>query len=190
MVHGEREAAEAARSLGWPVVMKVVSPGIVHKTEVGGVVVNVRSGSEAGDVFHRLSSLKSGGPAEGILITPFQDHEVEVFAGMVRDAQFGPVITFGLGGVWIEVFQDVVYGIAPLSDEEASEMLQSIRGHSILTGARGRKPADCQALSGLLVRLSRMALAETEIQEIDLNPVFPLEAGYFIADARIIIQNL
>jgi len=188
VVHSKKQAVDAAKSLGWPVVMKAVSPDILHKSDVGGVVLNVQKDREVSEAFARLSSLE--GPSrriEGILVCPFQAQEVEVSVGMVRDSQFGPVITFGLGGIWIEILQDMAYGIAPLSYEEAEDMLQSIRARSILAGTRGRKPADTRALCELLVLLSNMVLEETAIQEIDLNPVFPLETGYFIADARIII---
>jgi acyl-CoA synthetase (NDP forming) len=106
---------------------------------------------------------------------------------MVRDLQFGPVITFGLGGIWIEVFRDIAYGIAPLSYKEAEDMLDSIRAHSILKGMRKRSPADRKALCELLIRLSQMAMKEDAIKEIDLNPVFPMEKGYFIADGRVIL---
>jgi acetyltransferase len=106
---------------------------------------------------------------------------------MSRDEQFGPVITFGLGGIWIEVLQDISFGIAPLSSNEAEEMISSIRGHALLEGKRGKKPADREAISDLLVRLSRMAMEEEAIREMDLNPFFPLQKGVFIADARIIV---
>ena len=106
---------------------------------------------------------------------------------MIRDEQFGPVITFGLGGIWIEVLQDISFGIAPLSREETAEMISSIRGKAVLEGKRGKKPADREAISDLLVRLSRMAMEEEAIREMDLNPIFPLEKGVFIADARIIV---
>lgn len=184
----ENEAREGAESVGWPVVMKIVSPDILHKTESGGVILNLQNQGQVSKAFARLSSLGSPGHRiEGVLVYPFQGHDVELSVGMVRDSQFGPVLTFGLGGIWIEVFRDVAHGIAPLSYEEAEEMLHSIRAHSILAGTRGRKPADVGALCELLVSLSRMVMEETAIQEIDLNPIFPLERGHFIADARIIL---
>jgi acyl-CoA synthetase (NDP forming) len=189
LVRGRDEAVDAAKSLGWPVVMKIVSPDILHKTDTGGVLLNLQNEREVREAFARLSSLEGlSHRVEGILVCPFQAHDVEVSVGMVRDTQFGPVITFGLGGIWIEVLQDMAYGIAPLSYEEAEDMVQSIRAHSILAGVRGRNPADGRALCELLVTLSRMVFEETAIQEIDLNPVFPLEKGYFIADARIILS--
>lgn len=188
VVRAENEVLEAADGFGWPVVMKIVSPDILHKTESGGVILNIQNEKQAIDAFSRLTSLRSGGArVEGCIIYPYQSHDLEFSVGMLRDPQFGPVITFGLGGVWIEVFRDITYGIAPLSHEEADDMLQSVRAHSILEGMRGRAPADRQALCDLLVRLSRMAMNETAIQEIDLNPIFPLEQGYFIADARVIL---
>jgi acetyl-CoA synthetase (ADP-forming) len=184
----EQEALDACRDLGWPVVMKVVSPDILHKTDAGGVILNIKNTRQAAKAFSRLTSLKtSGSRIQGVLICPFQSHDLELSAGMLRDEQFGPVITFGLGGIWIEVLQDVSFGIAPLSQEETAEMISSIRGKVLLEGKRGKKPADREAISDLLVRLSRMAMEEEAIQEMDLNPIFPLEKGIFIADARIIV---
>jgi acetate---CoA ligase (ADP-forming) len=190
-VRTKEEAASAAEALGRPAVMKIVSPDIVHKTEMGGVAMPLHTKEDVQDAFSRLVSLgEKGKRIEGVLVTPFQAHDVELFAGMVRDAQFGPVITVGLGGVWIETLKDVAYGIAPLSTEESEQMVRSIRSYSLLLGARGKKRADLDALSELLVLLSRMALAESAIREIDLNPVFPLQKGVFIADARVLLNEI
>jgi len=188
VVREEPEALDAARAMGWPVVMKIVSPEILHKTEAGGVILDIQNEKHLRDAFSRLSSLRDQGKrVEGFIIYPFQKHQVELSVGLIRDAQFGPVITFGLGGIWIEVFRDLAFGLAPLSPEEAEEMLESIRGRALLRGFRKQPPADRQSLTELLVRVSRMAEKEEAIQEMDLNPVFPLDQGYFIADARIIL---
>lgn len=188
VIQNEKEALEAAKSLGWPVVMKIVSPDIIHKTEVGGVFLDIQNEKQVNDAFSCLSSLESADKKiEGIIIYPFKKAEIEISVGMVRDPQFGPVITFGLGGIWIEVFRDVAYAIAPLSLEEAQDMLDSIQAHEILKDFRKRKSVDRQSLSELLVRISHMAVEEDTIQEMDLNPIFPLEKGYFIADGRIIL---
>jgi succinyl-CoA synthetase beta subunit len=187
VIRSENEALEAAKSLGWPVAMKIVSPDVIHKTDVGGVILDIQNEKQANDAFSRLYSLESTDKKiEGIIIYPFQKVEVEISVGMVRDSQFGPVITFGLGGIWIEVFHDVAYAIAPLSIEEAENMMDSIQAHEILKDFRKRKPVDRKALSELLVCVSQMAMKEVAIQEMDLNPIFPLEKGYFIADGRII----
>jgi acyl-CoA synthetase (NDP forming) len=148
----------------------------------------VKTKKQATKAFSQLISLEKGGHRiQGVLVYPFQNHDIELSAGMSRDEQFGPVITFGLGGIWIEVLQDVSFGIAPLSSDEAEEMISSIRGHALLEGKRGNKPVDREAIRDLLIRLSQMALQEETIQEMDLNPFFPLERGLFIADARIIV---
>jgi hypothetical protein len=168
--------------------MKVVSPDIIHKTESGGVFIGLQNEKQVSEAFSQLYSLESKEKRiEGLIIYPFQKHDVELSVGMVRDLQFGPVITFGLGGIWIEVFRDIAYGIAPLSHKEAEDMLDSIRAHSILKGMRKRSPADRKALCELLIRLSQMVMKEDVIKEIDLNPVFPMEKGYFIADGRVIL---
>ncbi len=187
-VHTEAEALEASRNLGGPLVMKVVSPDLLHKTEAGGVIPHVSGEERVKEAFHRLTALKNRGYAvRGVLMSPFESHEIELSAGMLRDAQFGPVVTFGLGGIWIEIFKEIAYGIAPLSIEEAQEMIGSIRAASILSGARGKKASDRKALAELLVRLSRMVMKEEAIREIDLNPIFPQERGFFIADARVVL---
>ncbi len=118
VIHNENEALKAAKSIGWPLVMKIVSPDVVHKTELGGVILDIRNEIQLTEAFSQLCSLESKGKRiEGFIIYPFQKHELELSVGMVRDPQFGPVITFGLGGIWIEVLQDIAYGIAPLSFE-------------------------------------------------------------------------
>ena len=187
-VRTEKEALEASQELGGPVVLKVVSPDIVHKTEAGGVILHLKGKREIARAFHRLISLREAGhDVHGVLVCPHQDHEIELSCGLFRDAQFGPVITFGLGGIWIEVLRDISYGIAPLSRDEAAEMIGSIRGRAVLEGLRGKRPVDREALAGMLVRLSEMSLKEEGIRELDLNPIFPVEKGLFIADARIIV---
>jgi len=186
----EREALEACESLKRPLVMKIVSPHILHKTESGGVVLRLKTKLQVSKAYAKLRTLETTGTkVHGMLMVPFQDHDVELFVGMLRDPQFGPVITFGLGGIWVEALKDVSYGIAPLSPVEADEMISSSRGHSVLEGMRGKKPADRQALCELLVRLSEMVMKEDAIQAIDLNPVFPLGKGFFIADARILLEG-
>ncbi len=187
-VQTESEALAAYGHLARPLVMKVVSPHILHKTEAGGVILRLTSKAQISRAFAKLRALEeTGKDVRGILLFPYQEHEVELFVGMLRDPQFGPVITFGLGGIWVEALKDVSYGIAPLSSAEAEEMISSIRGRSALEGLRGKKPADRQALCELLVRLSEMVMKEDAILAIDLNPVFPLEKGFFIADARVLL---
>jgi acyl-CoA synthetase (NDP forming) len=188
VIHDEKEALKAAKSLGWPLVMKIISPDIIHKTELGGVILDIQNEKQMSDAFASLHSLESTEKRiEGYIIYPFQKSDLELFVGMVRDSQFGPVISFGLGGIWVEILQDIAYGIAPLSIEEAMDMLDSIKAHHILKGFRKRKPVDLNSLSELLVLISQMVLKEEAVQEMDLNPIFPTEKGYFIADARVIL---
>lgn len=188
LIHSEQEALAAAEAIGRPVVMKIVSRSILHKTESGGVFLKLGNDTQVKEAFARLNSLlHKDSASEAILVCPFQEAKLELSAGMLRDPQFGPVITFGLGGIWIEALKDIAYGIAPLSNEEAEEMLLSLRARPLLEGARGSAPVDRRAVCELLVRLSRLAMAETAIREMDLNPVFPMRQGYFIADARVIL---
>lgn len=189
-VETEEEAKKAAQSLGWPVVLKIVSPDVLHKTEVGGVFLDIRNVQGVAKAFRQLKALeKEGLRVSGILVSPFHPPDMELLVGMVRDPQFGPVITFGLGGIWVEIYRDVTYGIAPLSPEESMEMIEGIKAFPLLQGQRGQKGVDLIALSDLLVRFSRIALEETALEAVDLNPVFPLERGYFIADSRFLLRE-
>lgn len=188
VIHNESEALRAAKSLGWPVVMKTVSQDILHKTESGAVILEIQNDRQVCGALSKLSSLESPSTKiDGYILYPFKEHDLELSVGMIRDAQFGPVITFGLGGIWIEILKDIVYCIAPLSNEEALEMMDSIKASNILKGFRTKRPVDRKSFADLLVRLSQMAMEEAAIQEMDLNPIFPTEEGYFIADARIIL---
>ena len=167
--------------------MKVVSQDILHKKDEGGVILDLKTNRQL-KTFSQLTSLgKKGRRVERILSCPFQSHEVELSTGRIRDPQFGLVITFGLCGIWIEVLQDISYGIAPLSLQEIEEMISSIRGHSVLEGKREKTPAYRHTLGYLLVRLSEMVVAAEAIREIDLNPLFPFEKGAFIADLCVIV---
>lgn len=186
-VAGTREqAAQAAQTLGFPVVMKIVSPEILHKSDVGGVVIGIRDENEARLAFDRICQAAEGRDYRGVVIYPMISGGVEVLVGLSRDAQFGPIIAVGIGGIFIEVLRDISLRIAPVDAGSALEMVNELRGVALLRGARGRPPCDLQALARLIARVSELPFTYPELKELDLNPVFALAQGVVIGDVRII----
>ncbi len=189
-------AAEAASAIGFPVVMKIVSPDIAHKTEIGGVLLNLADEQAARDGFDTLMSrVKAARPdaaLEGVLVAPMLTGGVEVIAGVHTDPVFGPVVLFGLGGVFVEVLKDVTFRRAPFGRDEALRMIDEIRGRAMLDGVRGAPPSDIDALADLLAALSRFAhAARDEIEGIDLNPVLVRAKGHgaLALDALVITRS-
>ncbi len=180
------EAVAAARAIGYPVVMKVVSPQILHKSEWGGVILGVADDEAARAGFERLARIGAEGEFRGAVIYPFIRDAWEVLVGIFRDPQFGPVVVFGAGGIYTELLKDVAMRVAPVGREEAARMVRETRIHSLLRGARGRPPGDLDALADLIARVSRLPLVYPEIAEMDLNPVFVRPRGVLVGDVRVI----
>lgn len=184
-------AARAAEAMGFPVVMKVVAPAIVHKTDVGGVVTGVTSADEARATFAQImASARRAHPEaaiSGILVQQQVRGGRELIVGMHRDPAVGPMVMFGLGGVLVEVLGDVTFRLAPVTALEAGDMLRSIRGRKLLDGVRGAPPADLPALQEILVRVGRLAADFPEIAELDLNPVLAFGDGAVAVDARVLL---
>ena len=174
------EALEIADRIGYPVSMKIVSPDIVHKTDVGCVKLNVRR-EEVKETFfvimHRAEKYTSARRIEGILVQRMIEGGKEVIVGMKRDVHFGPLIMFGLGGIYVEVFKDVSFRIAPLSKEDAIEMIKSVKAYRILRGVRGEPMSDINSLVDVLLRFSQISMDFPEILEADLNPIRVFEHG-------------
>lgn len=189
------DAGNVAEAIGFPVVMKISSPDIAHKTEIGGVVLGIRNGQEArqaaADILANARKTCPGARLEGVLVSPMIAGGVEAIAGVVRDPTFGPVVMFGLGGIFVEVLQDVTFRVAPFDVEEAHRMIGEIRGHAVLKGVRGAAPSDVGALARMLSELSRFAAANADlIDSIDLNPVLamPEGRGAFPLDALLVLR--
>ncbi|HBI84151.1 MAG TPA: acyl-CoA synthetase [Alcaligenaceae bacterium] len=193
-------ALAAANELGYPVVMKIVSPDILHKSEIGGVILNVGNDAEVRQNFSllmqrghdALAKIKGETRLDGVLVAKQLSGGVECIMGITRDPVFGPVAMFGLGGIFVEILQDVVLHRCPFGEDVAEQMIRSIRGAPLLLGARGRAPADIKALANMLSRLSAFAAAAGPgLQSIDLNPVFamPEGQGAYAADAVIELAN-
>ena len=186
------EAARVAGEIGYPIVIKVVSPDIAHKSDVGGVRLNLNSADEVRAAFDAMmADVKKAQPSANILGAAVQHMAptgTEVIIGMTKDPQFGPVLMFGLGGIFVEVLQDVAFRIVPLERRDARQMLREIKGYAVLEGVRGQEPADLPALEELLLKLSAFVEAHPEIEELDLNPVFAYKSGALAVDARIVVR--
>ena len=186
------EAAAAAGSIGFPVVMKIVSPQILHKTEAGGVMLGVKSAQEAEDAYTKLlSNAHNYDPKaeiQGVQIQQMLGGGQEVIIGAVTDPAFGKLVAFGLGGVLVEVLKDITFRLAPASGEDALSMLDSIAAAEILRGVRGAPPVDRAALAGMIERVSHLVSDFSEIAELDLNPVFATEHGAIAADVRVVLN--
>jgi acetyltransferase len=188
------EAASLANKMGgYPLAAKIVSPAIIHKSDSGGVILNLPDAEEAAMAFEAIyqAALKVAdqNQIKGVMLSPMAKPGQECIFGMIRDANFGPVLMFGLGGVYVEVLKDVSFGVAPVYGDDVSRMVRSIKGYPLLKGVRGQTPKDVAAVEDLLHRLSALVLDNPEIKEIDLNPVLVHESGVSIVDARIILDE-
>lgn len=178
------EAREAAESLGWPVVAKIVSPKIVHKSDAGGVVAGIRDETALREAFERLSAIEG---FQGVLLDETASG-VELFLGARQDPQFGTVVLAGIGGTAVEVYKDVAIRMAPLDEADALEALSALQGRALLEGFRGSPPVDRQAVAHLLASFSEAAHdLRDDVESVDLNPVFASPKGALIADARLML---
>jgi acyl-CoA synthetase (NDP forming) len=189
LVGTEAEALQFRRTSKGPMAMKINSPHFSHKSDLGAVQLNVRTQAEVEKAFEKLTAL--GGEGTEILVQSMVPRGREVILGGKRDQSFGPIVLFGLGGIFVEALKDVAWRVAPLSYEEARKMIGSIRGAAVLQGIRGEKPCDIESVADLLVRLSHMLVDLPQIQEIDVNPVlvFPEGEGALAVDARVILAG-
>ena len=187
------EAVKFADEIGYPVVMKVVSPDVLHKSDVGGVVLDLRGPDDVRNAYDRLiENVRSHKPDAriiGVLVEEMAPKSVEVIVGAIKDPQFGPALMFGLGGVFVEILKDVSFRIAPITEEDAREMITEIKAYPILKGYRGAPPADIEAIVKILVSTSNLVMDYPEIAELDFNPIMVYERGAKTVDARIILEK-
>ena len=190
----EQECINAARQIGYPLVMKIVSPDIIHKSDAGGVKVGIKTDDELRNSFNTITEnalkYKSDAKIKGVLVQEMVKSAKETILGASQDPTFGPVIMFGLGGIYVEVLKDVVFRIVPIDEQEAMNMVESIKTIKLLKGVRGEKSSDLRAISDSLQRLSQLVVDFPEIKEFDINPLLVLEEGKGarVVDARIIIE--
>jgi len=193
LVNSAEEAGRIAAVVGFPAVMKIMSDDIMHKFDVGGVVLDIKTTSEAENAFAKImSSVKERRPdarLKGVLVRKMIPAGEEVILGVKRDPAFGAVLMFGLGGIFVEILKDITFRIAPLGRKDADEMIAGIKAFPLLNGARGRTPRDTGSIANVLLRLSQLASDCPQIQELDINPLIVLNAGEgcFVADAKIML---
>ncbi len=182
----QEEAVQGCREIGYPAVMKVLSPDILHKSDYGGVILDIRDDEAALAAFETIQRAASGKDLRGVVIYPMIRDAQEVLLGLSRDPQFGHVVVFGLGGIYTEIWRDIALRVAPVERAEAEDMIQEIQSFPLLQGTRGQAPRDLDALADLLVTFSRLPFRYPDIGEIDLNPVFLFAEGLVVGDARVI----
>ncbi|MEJ2216580.1 MAG: acetate--CoA ligase family protein [Gemmatimonadota bacterium] len=186
------EAATAAVELGLPAVLKILSQDVVHKSDVGGVAVDLRSDDEVREAFARITdSVRAQLPdarIDGVLVQPYVKGGRETIVGVTTDPSFGPVLMFGLGGIYVEALRDVTFRVHPVSDVDAQEMVREIRGHSMLQGIRGEPPSDIGVIVETIQRISQLVGENPEILELDINPFVVFEEGAMAVDARVRID--
>lgn len=187
------EAISLSKEIGFPVVLKIVSPDVLHKTDAGGVKLGLGDEEAVGKAFDEITSaIKKNEPnanIHGVSVQNMARPGVEVIIGMSKDPQFGPVLMFGLGGILVEVLKDVAFRIVPLTKRDAREMIKEIKGYPILEGYRGQEPADVAVLEDYLLKVSDFVDGRPEIKELDINPIFAYSDGAVAVDARVILES-
>jgi acyl-CoA synthetase (NDP forming) len=195
VAHTADEAVAMAAEIGYPVVLKLVSATITHKSEVGGVALDLRNEAEVRQAYRgiheRLSERGWMDRMQGVLLQPMLQEGVEAIVGMTQDPSFGPLVMFGLGGVQVELLRDVAFRVHPLTDRDARELVRSLRGFPLLEGWRGAPAGDVAAIEVILLRVSQLAGDHPEVMEMDLNPikVLPPGRGCVVVDARIAVSR-
>lgn len=189
------QAVKFAAEIGYPVVLKIASPNILHKTDVGGVRVGLRNAQDVRDAFdlmvYRAQRYVPGAEIWGCLVQEMTPEGLEVLVGMNRDPQFGPLVTFALGGIYVEILKDATFRVAPFARSEAKQMLEEIRARALLEGVRGRPPADSEAIVDALLRIGQLVTDFPEIVELDINPlmVFDQGQGAIAIDMRLVLSS-
>jgi acyl-CoA synthetase (NDP forming) len=182
---------KAAEKIGYPIVLKIVSPQVLHKSDAGGVLINIKDEKGLREGYNTiLKNVKRNVPdakITGILVQEMAPSGTEVIVGSTNDPTFGPTIMFGLGGIFVEILKDVSFRLAPITRTDADEMVKEINAYKILEGARGMPPADQETIVGILLATSKMLMECPEIKELDMNPVIVYEKGARIVDARVIL---
>jgi len=192
LAENAEEAVEFAGQIGFPVVLKIVSPDIIHKSDAGGVKVNLKNAQEVrsayGKILENTKIYNAAAKIVGVLVQEMAPQATEVIVGAIKDPLFGQTLMFGLGGIFVELLKDVTFRVAPITREEAYEMMTKLKAYPLLTGYRNTPPADLDAIISVLLNTSKLVMDYPEIKELDLNPVMAYEKGAKTVDARIILE--
>ena len=186
------EAVRFAEKIGFPVVLKIVSEDVIHKSDAGGVILNLKTKEDVMAAYDRIlenvRKYKADARIAGVLVQEMASQATEVIIGGIKDPQFGQTLMFGLGGIFVELLKDVTFRVAPITEQEAAEMIVGVRAYPLLNGYRNTPAADVKALVNLLMCVSNLVMEHPEIKELDLNPVMAYEKGATTVDARIILE--
>ena len=192
VVSSEEEALKIATKLGFPLVMKIVSPDIMHKTDIGGIKMNIINPPQVKEAYKNIichvRKNKPEARINGVLLYKQAPKGVEVIVGMIRDPQFGPTVMFGLGGIFIEILKDVTFRVCPVERADIEEMLTEIEGIKMLQGYRGQPRRDVNSIIDIILQISRLALDYPVIKGIDLNPIIVYEKGALVVDAKVFLN--
>jgi len=189
----KKEAVSISKKMGFPVVLKISSSDIVHKSDAGGVKLALSNAAQVDRAYTEItSSARKKYPqaqVQGVSVQKMAPEGIEVIVGMSKDSQFGPVLMFGLGGILVEVLKDVSFRVVPVTESDAAEMIKEIKGYPVLQGYRGKKLVSIPALEKIIVEISQFVEQNSRIKELDLNPVFAYEDGAVVVDARIVVEG-
>lgn len=189
LTSSKEETLTAAEEIGFPIVLKLIAEDIVHKSDTGAVKLNLKTKEEVENAYDELLKIPTEKERK-ISVQKMADEPItELIIGMTTDPQFGPALMFGIGGILVELLEDVSFRIAPVTEYDCSEMIHEIKGFPILDGYRGKPKADIDAIINTLMKISDLVVKHEEINEMDLNPVFIYEKGLICVDARIILKN-
>jgi acetate---CoA ligase (ADP-forming) subunit beta len=188
----QTEATAQADQIGYPIVLKIVSPDIIHKSDAGGVAINLKNAQEVAGAFEKiLANAKKYEPDAkivGVIVQEMAPQTTETIVGAIKDPQFGPTVMFGLGGIFVEILKDVNFRVAPITAQDAKDMITQLKAYPLLRGYRNTPPVDIDALVSVLCNTSRLVMDHPEIKELDLNPVLAYPTGVKVVDARIILE--
>ena len=186
------EAGFFAKQMGFPVVLKIVSPEIIHKSDVGGVIINLQTKGEVLNAYNKIieNVKKHASTAKiiGVLVQEMAPQSTEIIVGAIKDPQFGQTIMFGLGGIFVELLEDVAFRIAPLERKDAEEMIMKVKAYPLLRGYRNTPTVDISAIVEVILNSSKLVMDNPDIKELDLNPIMAYEKGLKTVDARIILE--
>lgn len=192
VANSAEEAAIIAERIGYPIVLKIVSPDIIHKSDAGGVIVNLKNRKEVVEAYSKIlensKKFKVDAKIIGVLVQEMAPSSTEVIIGSVKDPQFGPTLMFGIGGIFVELLKDVTFRVAPINAQDAAEMIVGVKAYPLLNGYRNNPPVDVEAIVDDLLKVSKLVIEYAEIKELDLNPVMAYAHGTKTVDARIILE--
>lgn len=189
----QKEAVSLSRKMGFPVVLKIASPDVIHKSDSGGVKLSLNNAAEVkkayDEILKKVGKQYPKAAVHGVSVQKMVRPGTEVIVGTSQDPQFGPVIMFGLGGIFVELLKDVSFRVIPVERKDAQEMIEDIKGYPLLQGYRGKEPASLTALVEIILKISKFVEQNSQIKELELNPVFAYRNKAFAVDARIILEK-